>query len=258
MPKPTKPQRVITVSRRDARRVKLLAASGKREPDFEMAVQGPAEKPLRSFHIQPRTRRQQDQLDAIEEDAITVAIGPAGTGKTFISCTKAVQLLSTGDYDQLVLCRANVPTGSSLGHFPGTIEEKLAPWLSPMTSVLKKTMGAGRYDLMLRRGQIQMQPLETVRGQSFERTILLVDEAQNLSIEEIKALTTRLGEGSKMVLMGDPHQSDVERGMALLKFADMCLCHDINVPVIRYTVDDIVRSDIVGKLVRMFHTAEME
>ena len=257
MPKPTKPQRVITVSRRDARRVKLLAASGKRETGFEMAVQEPAEKPLRSFHIQPRTRRQQDQLDAIEEDAITVAIGPAGTGKTHISCCKAVQLLSTGDYDQLVLCRANVPTGSSLGHFPGTIEEKLAPWLSPMTSVLKKAMGAARYDLMLRRGQIQMQPLETVRGQSFERTILLVDEAQNLSIEEIKALTTRLGEGSKMVLMGDPNQSDVARGMALLKFADMCLRNDINVPVIRYTVDDIVRSDIVGKLVRMFHTAEL-
>jgi phosphate starvation-inducible PhoH-like protein len=211
----------------------------------------------RNFHIQPKTGKQQQQLDAIEHNAITAVIGPAGTGKTYISCMKVVQLINRGEFSGVVLCRANVPTGNSLGHFPGTIEEKLTPWLAPMLQVLKAGLGGARYEIMLRRGEIELQPLETIRGQSFSNKLILVDEAQNLDMEEIKAVTTRLGEGSKMVLMGDPNQSDVERGFALTRFADLCNSHGIEIPVVRYSVDDIVRSDVVGQLVRMFNSADL-
>jgi phosphate starvation-inducible PhoH-like protein len=206
----------------------------------------------RKFHIQPKTPNQNLLLDAIEMFTITVAIGPAGTGKTYCGCMKTAQLFNTGRYERIVLCRANVPTGKSLGAFPGTIQEKMAPWLAPMTSVLKKAFGPHHYDSLVKKNLIEIQPLETIRGQSFENSLILIDESQNLNMEEIKAITTRLGEGSKMILMGDPNQSDIQNGLALIRFAEMCRRHAIEIPVVHFGVEDIVRSDIVGQLVRMF------
>jgi phosphate starvation-inducible PhoH-like protein len=240
-----------------AQRTVQVVTKGRRISTYANKVQASEfvhneEKP-KNFHIQPKNANQAHLLNAIEDYDLIVAFGPAGTGKTFVSCSKVAQLFnSTGLYDRIVLTRANVPTGNSLGHFPGDIREKLAPWLAPMTSVLKGCLGAGRFEMLLGRDMISMQPLETIRGQSFERTLILVDEAQNLNMEEIKAVTTRMGEGSKMILMGDPNQSDVDNGMALLKFTDMCSKFGVEVPVIQFTVEDIVRSDIVGQLVRMF------
>ena len=97
-----------------------------------------------------------------------------------------------------------------------------------------------------------MQPLETIRGRSFENSLVLVDECQNLTIEELKAITTRLGENSKMVLMGDSSQSDINSGKDILKFVSICRKHNIEIPIIEFTVEDIVRSDIVGQLVKAF------
>jgi phosphate starvation-inducible PhoH-like protein len=206
----------------------------------------------RVFHIQPKTHNQSLMLDAIDDYSIVVAVGPAGTGKTYVACMKAAQLFNTGKYERIVLTRANVPTGKSLGSFPGTVEEKMAPWLAPMTSVLKKSFGKGKYDLMVKREEIHIQPIETIRGQSFENTLILIDESQNLNMDEIKAITTRMGEGSKMILMGDPDQSDVQNGFALTRFTNVCREYGIEIPVITFTENDIVRSDIVGQLVRMF------
>ena len=210
------------------------------------------ERAAKPFHIQPKTRNQQLLLDAIDEFEITVTIGCAGTGKTYISAMKAVQLFLKGGYEKIILSRANVPTGRSLGHFPGTVQEKMAPWLMPLTSNLEKGFGKALYDHHCSKGIVEIQPLETIRGRSFERSIVLIDEAQNLNFEEIKAVTTRLGEGSKLIMMGDPNQSDIDNGLALLKFVNMCRKHDIEIPVVEFTADDIVRSDIVAQLVRMF------
>jgi phosphate starvation-inducible PhoH-like protein len=206
----------------------------------------------KNFHIQPKTKNQQRLLDAIDEFEITVTFGPAGTGKTYISAMKAVQLYLKGGYDKIILSRANVPTGRSLGHFPGTVQEKMAPWLMPLTSNLEKGFGKGAYDTLVHAGNIEIQPLETIRGRSFEDSIILIDEAQNLNFEEIKAITTRLGEGSKLIMMGDPNQSDVDNGMAIIRFVNMCRNYNIEIPTVEFTADDIVRSDIVAKLVRMF------
>ena len=179
-------------------------------------------------------------------------MGPAGTGKSYCSASKIAQLYLTGKYDSIILSRSNTPTGRSLGAFPGTIEEKLSPWLLPITSVLEKQFNKTKYEYLVNKRIIQMQPLETIRGRSFENSLVMVDEAQNLTFEEIKAVTTRLGENSKMILSGDASQSDVSNGNGIIKFSKLCDKHGIDIPIIKFTSDDIVRSDIVGELVRMF------
>jgi phosphate starvation-inducible PhoH-like protein len=105
---------------------------------------------------------------------------------------------------------------------------------------------------MMNKSEIEIQPIETIRGRSYENALVLVDEAQNLSIDELKAITTRLGENSKLVLMGDPAQSDVKDGKDLLKFCTVVRRAGIQLPIIEFSVDDIVRSDIVADLVRVF------
>lgn len=222
------------------KRRQLRAADDQRQP--------------KNFHIQPKNKKQQRLMDAIRSNPITVTIGCAGTGKTYCSAMTAAQLFLSGQYSKIVLTRANVPTGRSLGHFPGTVQEKMAPWLAPLTNVLRKAFGEGHYEYLAAKSAVEIQPLETIRGQSYEDCIILVDEAQNLNFEEIKAITTRLGEGSKLVLMGDPAQSDVQDGRSLLKFANLCNKNSIGIPVIEFGVDDIVRSDIVAQLVRLFMT----
>jgi phosphate starvation-inducible PhoH-like protein len=206
----------------------------------------------RLFHIQPKTLNQQILLDAIDDFEITVALGPAGTGKTFCSASKVAQLYLKGGYDHIILSRANVPTGRSLGAFPGTVEDKLSPWLLPITTVLEKQFGVSKYQYLYNKKIIQMQPLETIRGRSFENSLVIVDESQNLTFDEIKAITTRLGENSKMILSGDSSQSDVSNGNGIIKFVNMCEKHNIQIPIVEFTTNDVVRSDIVGALVKMF------
>ena len=204
------------------------------------------------IHIQPKTHNQKLLLEAIDNYPLVVTLGAAGVGKTYCAASKVAQLYRKGKYDNIILTRSNVPTGKSLGFFPGTVEEKLTPWLLPLISVLENQLGKSHYDNLVGTHRIQMQPLETIRGRSFENSLILVDECQNLTIEELKAITTRLGENSKMILMGDASQSDINKGKDIIKFVDICHKHNIEVPIIKFNVDDIVRSDIVGQLVRAF------
>jgi len=209
------------------------------------------------FHLLPKNEKQDDLINAIKGYPITVTMGCAGTGKTYCSAGTVAQLFMQGKYKKIVLTRANVPTGKSLGHFPGTVEEKMTPWLMPMLEVLTKAFGRGKYEYMLNKGEIEIQPIETIRGRSYENALVLVDEAQNLCIDELKAITTRLGENSKLVLMGDPAQSDVRDGKDLVNFARMVNGAGIELPVIEFGVEDIVRSDIVADLVRLFIEEDM-
>lgn len=209
---------------------------------------------LYRFNVVPKNEKQDYLIHAIKHHPITVTMGCAGTGKTYCSAGTVAQLFqnSKNGYDKIVLTRANVPTGKSLGHFPGTIEEKMTPWLMPMLEVLKKAFGKGKYEYMLSKGQIEIQPIETIRGRSYENALVLVDEAQNLCMDELKAITTRIGENTKLVLMGDPAQSDVKGGRDLVEFCWKVKKAGIDMPVVEFGVNDIVRSDIVADLVRMF------
>jgi phosphate starvation-inducible PhoH-like protein len=204
------------------------------------------------FHVIPKNEKQDKLIRSIKVYPITVTIGCAGTGKTYCSAGTVAQLYLQGKYDKIVLTRANVPTGKSLGHFPGSIQEKMTPWLLPMLEVLEKAFGKAKYQYMINKGEIEIQPIETIRGRSYENALVLVDEAQNLNMDELKAISTRLGENSKLILMGDPAQSDVKEGKDLMRFCSLIKQTGISLPVVEFSVDDIVRSDIVADLVRMF------
>ena len=208
--------------------------------------------PRVAFHVIPKNTKQDNLIKAIKMNPITVTIGCAGTGKTYCSAGTVAHLFLKGGYGKIVLTRANVPTGKTLGHFPGTIQEKMTPWLLPMMEVLEQAFGKGKFQYMLAKGEIEIQPIETIRGRSYKNALVLFDEAQNLDFDELKAISTRLGENSKLVLMGDPAQSDVKDGADLLKFCYLVNKNGINLPVIKFEVDDIVRSDIVADLVKMF------
>lgn len=212
----------------------------------------PNNNTISGFNIIPKNQKQDKLIRSIKVYPITVTIGCAGTGKTYCSAGTVASLFIKGGYDKIVITRANVPTGKTLGHFPGTIQEKMTPWLLPMLEVFEEAFGKAKYQYMLNKGEIEIQPIETIRGRSYRNSLVLVDEAQNLSIEELKAITTRLGENSKLVLMGDPAQSDVNSGKDLIKFCNLVKKAGIALPVIEFYVDDIVRSDIVASLVKMF------
>jgi phosphate starvation-inducible PhoH-like protein len=204
------------------------------------------------INILPKNKKQESLIKAIEENKIVVTLGCAGTGKTYCSAGTIAKLYSKGGYERIVLARSNMPTGKSLGSFPGDIKDKLTPFLMPMLDVLKELFGKGKYEYMLSKGEIEMQPIETVRGRSFKNSLILVDEAQNLTMDELKALSTRLGENSKLIFMGDPAQSDHKNGQDLNRFANLLIKNNIEVPVIKFNANEIVRSDIVADLVKMF------
>jgi len=205
-----------------------------------------------AYKIVPKNPLQADFIKALKTKPLVAGLGCAGTGKTYVAGMIAAQMLLKGEIDQIVLTRPNVATGKTLGHFPGDISEKLAPWLAPILNVLKYGLGSGDYEYRLGK-TILTQPLETIRGQSFDNSFVIVDESQNLGIEELKALTTRIGDNCVMALIGDETQSDVRNGSDLTRFVEMCNRADIDVPIIRFGIDQIVRSDICADLVKMFY-----
>ena len=204
-----------------------------------------------AVHVQPKNPVQDQLINAITGYPLTVVTGPAGVGKTYITVNVAMNLMTKGRHRRLILTRSNMPTGKSLGSFPGDIKDKIEPWLAPMISVAKERIGETHYQALYGRGSIQYQPLETIRGASFNDAVILVDEAQNLTYEEVKAITTRIGTNSKMVLMGDPMQKDIASS-GLSTLAKIAKKHGLEVPVIEFGIEHIVRSDIVAQLVRAY------
>ena len=154
------------------------------------------------------------------------------------------------------MARANIPTGKSLGAIKGGIEEKLAPWIMPMTDVLQGALGKSYYDYCVKRGRIEPVPLESIRGRSFDNSFILIDECQQLTIEEIKAITTRIGDGSILCLMGDPAQTDLKAGSGIRIFLDLIKKHTPrNATIIEFGLEDIVRSDTCAAMVKLFFKA---
>lgn len=204
--------------------------------------------------IRPTTVNQSKALDSFRNNIITVLYGSAGVGKSYLSTLYAMEQITLGNYDRLIICRANVPTGRTLGAFPGTIEEKLYPWLSHIIGYCKDCVGVGVVDTWMRgdHPKIIMEPIETIRGRSYDNAIILIEEAQQLTFEEIKAISTRIGRNSKMIMTGDPSQRDT-RTTALEEFITIMRKYDVQgFDAIRFTPDDIVRSDIVKSIILAF------
>lgn len=210
----------------------------------------------------PMTQSQSELHFSILTNEVSVGIGPAGVGKTFTAAAATAKLLQERKVKQVIITRANVTVGETIGMLPGTIEEKMAPLLAPILEALKRTLGAGAYQAMINSGKIKMLPFEYVRGRSFKDTVVIVDEAQNLKWPEIVAICTRY-ESGRMVLLGDPFQNDVIGENTLARFgfdpektgierlADFNEKHNLGIGFTDFQVEDIVRSGFV----RSFLTA---
>ncbi len=214
----------------------------------------PAQQVKPTLHIEPKTDNQVKLIKALKHSDIVIASGPAGCGKTYVSAAMAAKAYSENSIDKIILSRANVPTGRTLGHFPGTVEDKLTPWLTPALDVLKKFLGDGLYTYCLAKKVVQLQPLETIRGRSFEKAFIIIDESQNLTTDEAISIITRLGEGSTLVMLGDPFQTDIKGQNGLVWFEEFSAKYKLDVPTIHFTVEDVVRSETVKRILKALYT----
>lgn len=205
--------------------------------------------------FEPLNPKQGKYIMDLQHCPCTLVKGSAGTGKTYLAASVAAQCLANRTIGTIVISRPNVPTGKSLGAFPGTVEEKMAPWLLSITDTLKKQLGVSCYENEVKLGHIQIQPVETIRGRSFDNAMLLFDESQQLTKDEVKAIVTRIGKYSRLVLMGDISQRDNSaEGLEYL----IGLARRQNLPVAVHSFDseDIVRSDICKTFVQAFERDE--
>ncbi len=195
---------------------------------------------------------QSHYLAALRSSPQIVVLGPAGTGKTWIAATHAADLYRTGRIDKIILTRPNVPCGRSLGFFPGSLQDKFAPWAVPIADAIKERIGDAAYEIALKRGDIEMAPFEVMRGRSWKNAFILLDEAQNTTVAEIKTFLTRVGENCISVVNGDIHQSDIQQASGLGRMIELIRSHGLPVPVIEFAIEDIVRSGICAMWVRAF------
>jgi phosphate starvation-inducible protein PhoH and related proteins len=207
--------------------------------------------------IQPLNANQADYLDALRSSPQVIVLGPAGTGKTWIAATHAADLYRAGQVGKIILTRPNVPCGRSLGFFPGSLEEKFAPWAYPVIEAIKDRMGAAAFDIALKKRDIEMAPFEVMRGRSWKDSFVLLDEAQNATPAEIKMFLTRIGEDCSVVINGDISQCDLDQTSGLRVVLDLVARRRLPVPVIEFTLADIVRSGICAMWARAFEEARV-
>jgi phosphate starvation-inducible PhoH-like protein len=200
---------------------------------------------------------QADYLDALRTSPQVMALGPAGTGKTWIAATHAADLLRSRLIDKIILTRPNVPCGRSLGYFPGTLEDKFAPWAEPIVQAIKERSGKAAYEIAVKRGDIEMVPFEVMRGRSWKNAFVLLDEAQNASPAEIKTFLTRIGEDCTVVVNGDVSQCDLAQDSGLRTVLHLIKSQMVPVPVVEFTRDEIVRSGVRAMWVRAFDQANL-
>lgn len=202
--------------------------------------------------IVPRTTKQKELLDSLKQSSQVFILGPAGTGKTYVTATYAADLYTLKEVDKIVITRPHVAVGKDIGFLPGTLEEKTYPWALPVLDVLIKHLGKGAVETGIKNGNIEMAPLAMMRGRSFEDSFIIVDEAQNITTPELKMLLTRVGDGSTIVLNGDVQQSDLNHTDGLSKVIHLAKKHMLPVPIIEFGIDDIIRSDICAEWVKVF------
>jgi phosphate starvation-inducible protein PhoH and related proteins len=203
-----------------------------------------AESTSRLVTLIPKNDRQGDYIRAINNNQQVIVLGPSGTGKTYIAATAAANAYAVRSIDKIIITRPNVSVGKDLGYLPGTLEEKYAPWVLPVFEVLEQQLGKGVVETGVKNGNIEMAPLSTMRGRSFSNAFVIVDEAQNLTIHEVKMLLTRIGENCKIIVNGDLRQSDIKEQSGLSKIMHLAKKYNMDIPVVEFTVDDIVRSAI--------------
>jgi phosphate starvation-inducible PhoH-like protein len=207
--------------------------------------------------IRPKTLNQKRYVDAIDKHTIVFGIGPAGTGKTYLAMAKAVQALQSKKVNRIILSRPAVEAGEKLGFLPGTLTEKIDPYLRPLYDALHDMVDPDSIPKLLTAGTIEVAPLAFLRGRSLNDAFNILDEAQNTSPEQMKMFLTRLGFGSKMVVTGDVTQVDLPSGTRSgLRIVEEILNGIEDVSFNRLTAHDVVRHKLVGHIVAAYDEYE--
>ena len=209
--------------------------------------------------IRPKTENQKAYVNAINTNTVVFGIGPAGTGKTYLAMAKAVQALHTRQVNRIILTRPAVEAGESLGFLPGTLSEKIDPYLRPLYDALHEMVEPDSIPHLIEVGTIEVAPLAYMRGRTLNDAFIIIDEAQNTSAEQMKMFLTRLGFNSHMVITGDASQIDLPRGTdsGLAQAVDFLQGID-DISIIELKSSDVVRHDLVSKIVDAYDRYQPE
>lgn len=236
----------------------LIAMSS--EPTLEGIISGDTggEAPImirtRKKTIVPRSATQIDYMRALARSDVIFALGPAGTGKTYVAVAQAVSQLMTGSVQRLILSRPAVEAGEKLGFLPGDMKDKVDPYLRPLYDALYDCMPPEQVERRLANGEIEIAPIAFMRGRTLADAFVILDEAQNTTREQMKMFLTRFGQNSRMVVCGDPRQIDIPGGERMSGLADAVkrLEGVDGIAVTRFTAADVVRHPIVGRIVEAY------
>mgnify|MGYP001116136618 CR=1 FL=1 len=203
--------------------------------------------------IRSKTLGQRAYVEAVRRHELTLAVGPAGTGKTYLAMAMAVVALKAKEVERIVLTRPAVEAGEKLGFLPGDMTQKVDPYLRPLYDALHELMGVDSYQRLAERGTVEVAPLAFMRGRTLSDAFIILDEAQNATSEQMKMFLTRLGENSRMVVNGDLSQVDLPRGVISgLKDALDTLENVSSISSVTFSANDVVRHGLVAKIVKAY------
>jgi phosphate starvation-inducible PhoH-like protein len=212
----------------------------------------------RGKNIRPKTINQKSYVDAIDQNTIVFGIGPAGTGKTYLAMAKAVQALHRKEVSRIILTRPAVEAGERLGFLPGSLSDKIDPYLRPLFDALADMLDPETIPKLMATGTIEVAPLAYMRGRTLNDSFIILDEAQNTTAEQMKMFLTRLGFNSKMIITGDVTQIDLPGGNSGLKIARNILGEVEDMKFCVLDSSDVVRHSLVGKIVEAYSNFELK
>jgi len=209
--------------------------------------------------IRPKTQGQKDYVDIIENNVLTFGIGPAGTGKTYLAVAMAVKEFRSKNVNRIIITRPAVEAGENLGFLPGDLEMKIDPYLQPLYDALFSILGAKVFEKYRESGSIEVAPLAYMRGRTLDNAFIILDEAQNSTIEQMKMFLTRFGFGSKVVVNGDITQVDLKRHQKSGLIHAVSILKDIeDIGIFEFTTSDIVRHKLVRDIIHRYEKSKGE
>lgn len=248
----------ISISERDVVYAIQLARKNSLE-FFEDVYEEEIGKNVKGKTIRVKTLGQSQYISSIKKNDLVFGIGPAGTGKTYLAVVMAVNALKNGHVQRIILTRPAVEAGESLGFLPGDLKEKVDPYLRPLYDALHDVLGTEHTQRLIERGVIEIAPLAYMRGRTLDDAFVILDEAQNTTMAQMKMFLTRLGFGSKMVITGDISQIDLPKGaQSGLAAVSKILTNVKGISFVHLEQSDVVRHPLVGRIIQAYEQADQK